>query len=108
MLTVQACERKGIKTVFMTPEWGGKNGDELPLVYYVPEATSMISTGSFERDVMMPQPEKVIGVGNCQSVQLYAGDKLYAPASEFMLPASFCLLDGVDCLGRLNLTCEQY
>ncbi|MBI2367168.1 MAG: hypothetical protein HYV01_19525 [Deltaproteobacteria bacterium] len=108
MLTVQACERKGIKTVFITPEWGGKNGDELPLVYYVPEATSMISTGSFERDVMMPKPEKVIGVGNCQVVQLYAGDKLYAPASEFTLPASFCLLDGVDCLGRLNLTCEQY
>jgi len=24
MLTVQACEKKGVKTAFMTPEWGGK------------------------------------------------------------------------------------
>lgn len=108
MFTVQACERKGVKTVFVTPEWGGKHGDEMPLVYYVPEATAMISTGSFERDVLMPRPDRVVGVGDCESVQLYAGDKFYAPAGEFTLPASFCLLDGVDCLGGMNLTCEQY
>ena len=108
MFTVQACERKGVKTVFVTPEWGGKYGDEMPLVYYVPEATAMISTGSFERDVLMPRPDRVVGVGDCESVQLYAGDKFYAPAGEFTLPASFCLLDGVDCLGGMNLTCEQY
>ena len=108
MLTVQACERKGIKTVFVTPEWGGKHGDEMPLVYYVPEATAMVSTGSFERDIVMPSPERVVGVGNCESVQLFAGDKFYAPSTEFTLPASFYLLDGVDCLGGMNLTCEQY
>ncbi|MBI4526657.1 MAG: hypothetical protein HY695_22895 [Deltaproteobacteria bacterium] len=108
MLTVEACEKKGIKTVFVTPEWGGKKGDELPLVYYVPEATAMISTGSFERDVIMPLPDRVIGAGDCQSVQLYAGDKYYAPAGEFTLPASFCLLEGVDCLGGMSLTCGQY
>jgi sarcosine reductase len=108
MFTVQACERKGVKTVFVTPEWGGKHGDEMPLVYYVPEATAMISTGSFERDVPMLKPDRVFGVGNCESVQLYAGDKFYDPAGEFTLPASFCFLDGVDCLGSMHLTCEQY
>jgi len=108
MLTVQACERKGVKTVFVTAEWGGKNGDELPLVFYVPEATAMVSTGSFERDVMMPVPDKVIGVGDCQLIQLTSGDKLYPSSVEFTLPASYCLLDGVDCLGRLSSTCQQY
>ena len=108
IFTLQACERKGVKTVLLTAEWGGKNGDELPLVYYVPEATAMISTGSFERDVKMLRPDKVIGVGDCESVQLFPGDKRYAPSSEFILPASYCLLGGVDWFGHLNLTCKQY
>ncbi len=108
MLTVQACEQKGVKTTFLTPEWGGKDGTELPLVFYVPEATAMVSSGSFERDIKMPVPDKVIGVGNCETVQLYTGDKLYAPRNEFILPAAFCLLSGVDWFGHLNLTCTQY
>jgi len=108
MFTVHACEQKGIKTVFMTPEWGGKDGTEMPLVYYVPEATAMVSTGSFERDIKMPVPDKVIGVGDCEFVQLYAGDKLYAPHGEFTLPAAFCILSGVDWFGHLKLTCTPY
>jgi len=108
MLTVQACEQKGIKTVFMTPEWGGKDGTEMPLVFYVPEATAMVSTGSFERDIKMPVPDKVIGVGDCEFVQLYAGDKLYAPRGEFTLPAAFCILSGVDWFGHLGVTCTPY
>jgi len=63
MLTVQACEKKGVKTVLLTPEWGGKDGADLPLVFYVPEATAMVSTGSFERDVKLGAPTKVIGAG---------------------------------------------
>jgi len=108
MLTVQACEKKGIKTVFLTPEWGGKDGTELPLVFYVPEATAMVSTGSFERDITLPAPAKVIGVGSIDLVQVFAGDKPFSPWNEFTSPTSFWFTGGVDWFGHLNLTCTQY
>jgi len=108
MLTVQACEKKGVKMVFMTPEWGGKDGTELPLVFYVPEATAMISSGSFERDVKVAAPAKVIGAGDTQLVQLYAGDKPFSPWSELTLPSSFCITGGVDWFGVMKPTCRTY
>ncbi len=107
MLTVQALEQKDIKTVFLTPEWGGKDGNELPLVFYVPEATSMVSTGSFERDIALPKPDKVIGVGDNRLVNVYAGDKPFSPLGEVTLPSSFLMIGGVDWFGHLNLTCQE-
>ncbi|MBI2180306.1 MAG: hypothetical protein HYU31_05740, partial [Deltaproteobacteria bacterium] len=106
-LTVQALERKGIKTVFLTPEWGGKDGNELPLVFYVPEATAMVSTGSFERDVTVPKPDKVIGVGDTRLVNVYSEDKPFSPRDEVTLPSSFLMTGGVDWFGHLTLTCEE-
>ena len=108
MLTVQALERKGIKTVFLTPEWGGKDGKELPLVFYVPEATAMVSTGSFERDINLPVPSKVVGVGDSQLVQVYAGDKPFSSWSELALPSNYFITGGADWFGHLDLTCTQY
>ncbi len=108
MLTVQSCEQKGIKTVFLTPEWGGKDGSELPLAFYVPEATAMVSTGSFERDIVLPKPAKVVGVGDSHLVEVYAGDKPFSPWSELTLPSSFLMSGGVDWFGHLNLTCTEY
>lgn len=61
MLNVQALEQKGIKTVFVTPEYGGQRGDELPLIFTVPEADAIISTGSQERPINLTAPKRVIG-----------------------------------------------
>jgi glycine reductase len=107
MLTVQACERKGVKTVFLTPEWGGKEGTDLPLVFYVPEASTLISTGSFERDIKVPAPEKVIGASKGEVVQLFA-DPPIDPWEEITFPGWFCFTGGVDWLGHQDLTCMQY
>jgi hypothetical protein len=106
MLTVQACEKKGIKTVLLTPEWGGKDGTDLPLVFYVPEATAMVSTGSFERDVKVGAPAKVIGAGKREQVQVYADDRPFSPWDELTLPSSFLITGGVDWFGHMNLTCR--
>lgn len=85
MLTVQACEKKGVKTVFLTPEWGGSDGTELPFVFYVPEATAIVSTGSTDKEFKMGVPDKVIGVGKGEHVQLYAGDRWFSPWDELTL-----------------------
>lgn len=82
MLTVQACEQSHVKTVLLTPEWGGKDGADLPLVFYVPEATAMVSTGSTDREFELRAPVKVIGVGEEGLVQLYSGARAFSPWSE--------------------------
>ena len=83
MLTVQACERKGIETIFLTPEWGGKDGTELPFMFYAPEAVSMVSTGSTDLEFKFSRPEKVIGLGESGLVQLDAADEPFSPWDEF-------------------------
>ena len=46
MLTIRACERRGIKTVLVTYEYGGKDGVDSPLLYYVPEADAVVRRGA--------------------------------------------------------------
>jgi len=85
MLTVQACEKKGIKTVLITPEWGGKDGTELPLVLYVPEATAMVSTGSTDHEFNLSAPDKVIGVEKGKLIHLFMGEPDISPWDELTL-----------------------
>ena len=88
MFTVQACEQKGIKTVLLNPEWGSADGAELPLVYYAPEATAMVSTGSTDQEFKLPAPAKVIGVGKNDLIILHQGDQPFSPWNERTLAAS--------------------
>ena len=61
MLTAQECEKRGIKTVLMTYEHGGKTGDEPPLLYMSPDVNAIVSTGSLDRPISVPAVERVVG-----------------------------------------------
>ena len=64
MLTLQACDLAGIKTVLLTFEHGGALGDDAPLQFYVPQAVAMVSSGSMDEPVVLPEVELVFGGGN--------------------------------------------
>lgn len=107
MLTVQACERRGIKTVLLTPEWGGADGTELPLVFYVPEANAMVSTGSTDCELKMSTPDKVIGAAEGELVQLYSGDPFFSPWTKLTVDGSG--IPGVsDWWGERHITRIEY
>ncbi|MBM4435043.1 MAG: glycine reductase [Chloroflexi bacterium] len=61
LYTLQECERAGIKTVFVTWEHGGAAGDDTPLQFYVPEADAIVSTGSMDEPVVLPEVARVVG-----------------------------------------------
>ncbi len=61
LYTLQECEKLGIKTVFVTFEHGGAQGDDPPLQFYVPEADAIVSTGSMDAPVLLPEVERVVG-----------------------------------------------
>ena len=108
MLTIRACERLGIKTVLLTYEYGGKMGIDSPLLYYVPEADAVVSTGSRDRWLELPAPGKGIGPYNEIKILSYPGAPMTPAAGPLTLDARDMIAGGVDNWGRGDWTCKGY
>jgi sarcosine reductase len=72
MLTIQGLERAGIKSVFltiesdikvvrMTPELAETGSHEPPLLFSVPEADAIVSTGTLAPKTALPAVERTVG-----------------------------------------------
>ena len=61
MLTIQACEREGIKVVFLTEEEDPEGGTAPPFLTWVDELETTVSTGTGGWDGPFPAVETVIG-----------------------------------------------
>jgi len=105
MFTVQACEKKGIKTVFITPEYGGADGIEPALWFYAKEADAMVTTGSLDRGSKLPAPAKVIGCEKGEIVVPYPAESI-SPWSEINLERRSLISGGIDYLGLMPHTCR--
>ncbi len=108
MLTIRACERRGIKTVLVTYEYGGKDGADTPLLYYVPEAKAIVSTGGRDRWLSLPKPEKVIGPGDRIRVFSYPEAPVISAWDPLTLDARDLIIGGVDIWGGREWTCKAY
>lgn len=110
-LAVQALEKMGIKTVFLTPEYGGKEGDELPLLFTVPEENAVTSSGSFERKLELPAPELVLGPGNSDvllDLDRASGKGAPSAYAPIQLDGWDIVTGGIDWWGGGKITCEEY
>lgn len=107
MLTVQALERLGIKSVLMTYEHGGKEGLEAPLMYTVPEADAVVSIGSLDRPISLPHVDRVIG-GHDLNLKPESGDERIPSADEMKLDWYLPVLSAVDHWGFGKQTCVEY
>ncbi len=107
VLTIQACEKKGIKTVFVTPEYGGPDGTEPPLVFCTPEASAIVSTGATQRGFVLPAPSKVIGLDHGM-VSLYPGDPPFSPWDELVREQKRDIYGGPDWTGIMDYTNKDY
>jgi glycine reductase complex component B subunit alpha and beta len=108
MLTISACERSGIKTTLITYEYGGKDGVDSPLLYYVPEADAVVSTGSRDRWIELPEAEKIIGPYEEIKVLSYPGAPLTSARSALALDARDLIIGGIDNWGGDNWICQAY
>lgn len=63
MLACRYMEQAGIKTVVLSGEGPGADGYGFPLFYTVPEADAVVSVGSEDETVSMPEVGRVIGGG---------------------------------------------
>jgi glycine reductase len=108
MLTVQACERNGIKTVLVTYEHGGKDGRDSPLLFYVAEADAVVTTGSLDRAVDLPAMDKVIGPYQEIKVLSYPGVPASAAGGPLSLEARDAIIGGADIWGERQWICRDY
>jgi glycine reductase len=108
MLTVQACEKRGIKTALVTYEFGGKDGVDSPLLFYVSEANAVVSSGSRDRWLDLPAPDRVIGSYKQFSILNYPGAPLIEANSAITLDARDMVIGGIDNWGRENWICAGY
>lgn len=108
MLTVRALEQRGIKTTLVTYEYGGKDGIDSPLLYYVPEANAAVSSGSRDRWIELPEAKNIIGPYEEIKVLTYPGAPLTSARGRFTLDARDMILGGVDNWGGTRWACELF
>lgn len=108
MLTVRACERSGIKTTLVTYENGGKEGKESPILFYVDEATGVISTGALDRPLELPAVDKVIGPYEQIKIFPFPGAAPVAARGPLSLEARDVMIGGADIWGQGSWRCAEF
>jgi glycine reductase len=108
MLTIRDCERLGIRTVLVTYEFGGKDGVDSPLLYYVSEADAVISNGSRDRWLQLGAPQRVVGPYERFSILTYPGAPVVEAGGNLILDARDMLIGGVDNWGGTRWMCSAY
>ena len=108
MFTIRACERRGIKTALVTYENGGKEGKDSPVLFYLPEADAVVSTGSLDRTLDLPAMEKVIGPYEQLKIFPFPGASPVSARGPLSLEARDVLMGGADLWGQSNWKCVEY
>ncbi|MBI2538967.1 MAG: hypothetical protein HYW04_04110 [Deltaproteobacteria bacterium] len=108
MLTIQACEQKGIKTVLVGYESGVKGGVDAPLLYYVPEADAVVSTGNRNSPIELPAAERVVGAYENIQILNYPGAPVVRAQGPVTLDARDMIIGGVDIWGMQSWSCKDY
>jgi len=108
MLTMQACEQRGIKTVLVGYESGVKSGVDAPLLYYVPEADAVVSTGNRNSPIELPEAERVVGAYEEIQILNYPGAPVIPARGRVKLDALDMIVGGADIWGMQSWTCRAY
>ncbi len=61
MLTLDALERAGVRTVGVVNEMAGSHGDQAPLIMQMATVNALVSTGNVDQVVALPQGAQIIG-----------------------------------------------
>ena len=108
MFTVRACEQIGIKTTLVTYENGGKEGKDSPVLFYLPEADAVVSTGALDRTLELPAMDRVIGPYEQIKIFPFPGAAPVPAGGALSLEARDVLIGGADIWGGGEFRCAEY
>jgi sarcosine reductase len=78
MLLCQKCEQQGIKTTIINVEMA-RTPEDTGFVHFVPEADAMVSAGNYEKSIVLPPVDTVIGGAKLMEPDLEASGTLEVP-----------------------------
>ena len=108
MFTVRACERAGIKATLVTYENGGKEGKDSAVLFYLPEADAVVSTGALDRTLELPTVDNVVGPYEQIKIFPFPGAPPVSARGALALEARDVMIGGADIWGNGNFRCEEY
>jgi len=108
MFTVRACERLGVKTTLVTYENGGKQGTDSAVLFNVPDADAIVSTGSLDRPVELPAVARTIGPYEQIKIFPFPGAEQVSARNELPLEARDVIIGGADLWGEQSWRCEEF
>jgi len=108
MFTVRACEEIGIKTILVTYENGGKQGTDSAVLFFVPEADAIVSTGSLDRPIELPAMDRIIGPYNEIKVFPFPGAPPVSAKDRLPMEARDAIIGGADIWGEQSSRCEEF
>jgi glycine reductase complex component B subunit alpha and beta len=108
ILTIRACERNGIKTTLVTYENGGKEGKDSPVLFYLPEADAVVSTGSLDKTLDLPAMDKVVGPYDQIKIFPFPGAAPVPARGALSLEARDVMMGGADIWGEGKWKCAEY
>jgi glycine reductase len=108
MFTIRACERAGIRTTLVTYENGGKEGKDNAVLFYLPEADAVVSTGSLDRPVGLPAMDKLIGPYEEIRIFPFPGAAPVSARGSLSLEARDVMIGGADIWGGGAWRCVEY
>jgi len=108
MFTIRACERNGIKTTLVTYENGGKEGKDSPVLFYLPEADAVVSTGALDRTLELPAMDKVIGAYEQIKIFPFPGAAPVPAGGALSLEARDVMIGGADIWGDGKFRCAEF
>ena len=94
--------------MLVTYEYGGKDGVYSPLLFYVSEANAVVSTGSRDRWLELPEVERLVGPYERVQILSYPGAPVAEAREQLTLDARDMVIGGVDNWGKESWLCNAY
>jgi glycine reductase len=108
MLTVRACEQRGIKATLITYEGGGKEGTDSPVLFYVAEADAVVSTGTQDRPLTLQQMERIVGPYEEFRILPFPGAAPVSALGPLAIESRDVIIGGADLWGQESWRCVEY
>jgi len=108
MFTVRECERRGIRTTLITYEGGGKEGKDSPILFYVNEASAVVSTGAQDRPMTLPEMERVVGPYKDFKIAPFPGSQPMSALGPLAIDSRDVIIGAADLWGQKYWRCAEY
>ena len=108
MFTVRTCEQRGIKATLVTYEGGGKEGRDNPVLFYVTEAEAVVSTGTQDCAMTLPQMERIVGPYNEFKILPFPGATPVSALGPLAIESRDVIIGGADLWGQEAWRCAEY